>query len=94
VPLAAADTLLMHSWPDAVETVGLLGWRVMIGGLVTLALVCLTLIVLDLSGAMRCIPDAVMERASRSGRFWPRVIGFVVAATLVWSGYNAFLFAS
>ena len=84
----------MHSWPDAVETVGLLGWRVMIGGLVTLALVCLTLIVLDLSGAMRCIPDAVMERASRSGRFWPRVIGFVVAATLVWSGYNAFLFAS
>lgn len=88
-----AGTVSTQAWPGLLETLSVLTWRLMLGGIATVALVGVTLLGLDLVGVLRCIPPTALRRISRQGSLWPRLIGFVLAVGLVWSGYNALLLA-
>jgi len=74
-------------WPGTVETLGVLAWRLMMSGLATTALVGLLLLPLT----TRRVPPVVERRFTAAGSFWPRLIGFLIAAALIWSVYGALL---
>ncbi len=90
-PVMAAETLAVPAWPGTLETLSTLAWRMMLGGASTLALLGVTLVALDVAGTIRCLPPSALRRLNETGRVWPRVAGFLIAATIAWLAYSALL---
>ena len=75
----------------ALDTLGELASSLVAGGMVTLGAVGLLVLLLDLLGPVRLVPDRIVGQVVSSGRLRFRVIGLVIAVFLVWSGYAVFL---
>lgn len=91
VPTLTAETLVTSAWPGTVETLSTLSWRMMLGGASTLALLGVTLLALDVAGTIRCVPPSVLGRLNAPDRVWPRIVGFLIAATTAWLVYSSLL---
>ena len=91
VPTLTAETLVASSWPGTVETLSMLSWRMILGGASTLALLGVTLLALDVAGTIRCVPPSVLGRLNAPDCVWPRIVGFLIAATTAWLVYSSLL---
>ena len=73
------------------DVLGELASSLAVHGIVTLGVVGLLLLLLDLLGPIRFVPDRIIETVVSSGRFLFRVVGLVIAVLIVWSAYVVFL---
>ncbi len=72
-----------------IASLGRLASSLMVSGVVVLGSTGLLLVLSDLLGPVRFIPEPIV-RAIVSGRFSARLIGFAIAVGLVWSSYAVF----
>ena len=94
VGLAGLDGLNAQDWDRVFDALGALASSLMVEGVVTLGVVCLLLLLLDLFGSIRFVPDRIVDTVDTfvsSRRFPVRVIGLAIAVFLVWSAYATFL---
>ena len=92
--LVGLDGLNARTWDHVFDALGALASSLMVEGVVTLGVVGLLLLLLDLFGPIRFVPDRIVDTVDTfvsSRRFPLRVIGFSIAVFLVWSAYAAFL---
>ena len=94
VGLTGLDGLNARNWDRVLDALGALASSLMVEGVVTLGVVCLLLLLLDLFGPIRFVPDRIVDTVDTfvSSKCFPvRVIGFAIAVFLVWSAYATFL---
>ena len=94
VGLTGLDGLNARNWDRVFDALGALASSLVVEGVVTLGVVCLLLLLLDLFGPIRFVPDRIVDTVDTfvsSRRFPVRVIGFAIAVFLVWSAYATFL---
>ncbi len=89
--LTAEGVATSAALPGTIETLSALSWRMMLGGASTLALLGVTLAALDVADTVRCVPAAALRRQNGTDRVWPRVVGFLIAASIAWLAYSALL---
>jgi len=76
-------------WEGLLTSLRRLASSLMVSGVVVLGGTGVLLVLSDLLGPVRFIPEPIV-RAIVSGRFSARLIGFAIAVGLVWSAYAVF----
>ena len=77
-------------WNRVFDALGALATSLMVEGLVALGIIGLLLLLLDLFGPIRFVPDRVVDTVDTfvsSRRLSARAIGFAIAVFVVWSAY-------
>ena len=88
--LSGLEGLNGWHWNRVFDALSSLSASLMVEGLVALGLVGLVLLLLDLFGPIRFVPDRIVDIVDRfvaSRRLPFRMIGFAIAAFLAWSAY-------
>ena len=89
--LAGFDAFEAWDLASVFDALGTLASSLVVNGVVTLGVVGLLLLLLDLLGPIRFVPDRIIAKVASSGRFSFRLGGLVIAVLLVWSSYALFL---
>ena len=89
--LAGFDAVEAWDLAGVFDVLGTVASSLVVNGVVTLGVAGLLLLLLDLLGPIRFVPDRIIAKVVSSGRFSFRLVGLVIAVLLVWSTYALFL---